>query len=105
MSSKTPSVSQVENQMDVEKTHVALSDDNVLSDKASLSALPLGQDWTEAEEKALVRKLDIRIIPMMALVFAISLLDRANISAAYISGMNKDLAMNKGMMHPIKCLS
>lgn len=62
----------------------------------SLETDPRVGDWTPAEEAALVRKLDLRIIPMMAIVFALSLIDRANVSSAYISGMGKDLAMNIG---------
>jgi len=90
MSSKTPSINQVEKSSD------ANSSDLVTTGHPGLDALPDAQDWSAAEEHALVKKLDFRIIPMMSIVFALSLLDRANISAAYISGMNKDLAMAEG---------
>ncbi len=90
MSFKAPSINQVEKASDSNST------DNGVLGQAGLDALPLAQDWTEAEEQALIKKLDFRIIPMMSIVFALSLLDRANVSAAYISGMNKDLEMTQG---------
>lgn len=98
MSSKTPSINQVEKSSD------ANSSDLVTTGHPGLDALPDAQDWSAAEEHALVKKLDFRIIPMMSIVFALSLLDRANISAAYISGMNKDLAMAEGARYSIALL-
>lgn len=49
--------------------------------------------WTPEEERALVRKIDLYIFPMLCLVFALSLLDRTNISAAYIAGAGVDLGL------------
>ncbi|KAL6703512.1 hypothetical protein ACN47E_009610 [Coniothyrium glycines] len=49
------------------------------------------QDWTPEEEKAIVRKADRRVFPMLCIVFGLSLLDRTNISAAYIAGLAQDL--------------
>ncbi|OWO99457.1 pantothenate transporter [Marssonina coronariae] len=60
--------------------------------------------WSPAEEAALVRKLDLRIIPMMSIVFALSLVDRANTSAAYISGMGVDLEMTTGNRYSVVLL-
>ncbi|KAI8942847.1 hypothetical protein NX059_000887 [Plenodomus lindquistii] len=51
------------------------------------------QDWTPEEERVIVRKADLRVFPMLCIVFALSLLDRANISAAYIAGLGKDLVL------------
>ncbi|PPJ59811.1 hypothetical protein CBER1_04326 [Cercospora berteroae] len=51
------------------------------------------QDWTPAEERKVVKKVDFRLFPMLCVVFGLSLLDRANISAAFIAGMNIDLEL------------
>lgn len=44
------------------------------------------RDWTPEEEKLILRKLDFRVFPMLCIVFGLSLLDRTNISFAYIAG-------------------
>lgn len=49
------------------------------------------QDWTPAEERKVVWKVDFRVFPMLCVVFGLSLLDRSNISAAFIAGMDVDL--------------
>lgn len=45
------------------------------------------------EENALVRKLDRRLIPMLAFMYFLSSLDRSNIGNAYTSGMREDLKL------------
>lgn len=45
------------------------------------------------EEAALVRKLDRRLIPMLAFMYFLSSLDRSNIGNAYTSGMKEDLRL------------
>ncbi|XPS99847.1 hypothetical protein M3J09_009015 [Ascochyta lentis] len=51
------------------------------------------QDWTEDEEQTIVKKADLRVFPMLCIVFGLSLLDRTNISAAYIAGLGVDLQL------------
>lgn len=51
------------------------------------------QDWTQEEERAIVKKADWRVFPMLCIVFGLSLLDRTNISAAYIAGLGTDLRL------------
>lgn len=45
------------------------------------------------EEAALVRKLDFRLLPMLAFMYFLSSLDRSNIGNAYTSGMKEDLKL------------
>jgi len=61
--------------------------------------LHVEEDWTQEEEQKLVRKVDWRILPYLSLVFGLSLLDRSNISAAYIAGMSVDLDLAVGKFH------
>lgn len=61
------------------------SDNSLHKDEESSSSELV---WTADEEKKLVRKIDFRVFPMMCLVFGLSLLDRTNISTAYIAGMS-----------------
>ncbi|KAH7398589.1 major facilitator superfamily domain-containing protein [Pyrenochaeta sp. MPI-SDFR-AT-0127] len=50
-------------------------------------------DWTPEEEAEIVKKADWRVFPMLCFVFGLSLLDRTNISAAYIAGLAGDLKL------------
>lgn len=51
-------------------------------------------------------KVDFRILPYLCLVFGLSLLDRSNISAAYIAGMGEDLELGIGVyLHNHRALS
>ncbi|OAL43333.1 MFS general substrate transporter [Pyrenochaeta sp. DS3sAY3a] len=56
------------------------------------------QSYTEstaqnAQERRLVRKIDLRVMPLLCLLYALSLIDRSIISAAKISGMAQDLKL------------
>lgn len=51
------------------------------------------QDWTPEEERKIVWKVDFRVFPMLCVVFGLSLLDRSNISAAFIANMSVDLEL------------
>ena len=43
------------------------------------------------EEKRVVRKIDLRVMPLVTFLFLLSFLDRSNIGNARIAGMEKDL--------------
>ena len=49
---------------------------------------------TAAEERRLVRKLDLIIFPIFFIIYMMSFLDRINISNARIQGMVKDLDLH-----------
>ncbi|KAF8424848.1 major facilitator superfamily domain-containing protein [Tirmania nivea] len=50
-------------------------------------------EWTEEEEKAVRRKLDFRIVPVITALYLFCFLDRSNIGNARIQGMAKDLKL------------
>lgn len=50
--------------------------------------------WTQAEETALIRRLDFRVCAYCCLMFFALQLDRGNISQALSDNMLKDLGMN-----------
>ncbi|KIW11731.1 hypothetical protein PV08_09003 [Exophiala spinifera] len=60
--------------------------------------------WSPEEETGLVKKIDRRVFPMLCIVFALSLLDRVNIGAAYIAGMGKDLGLAVGSRYSVVLL-
>ncbi|KIS68380.1 uncharacterized protein UMAG_03474 [Mycosarcoma maydis] len=50
--------------------------------------------YDAAREKALVRKVDMYIVPTVALLYLLCFIDRANVGNARIAGLEKDLGMN-----------
>jgi hypothetical protein len=50
-------------------------------------------DFTMVDEKATLRKMDIRLIPVLAILYLLSFLDRGNIGNAKIQGLTKDLKL------------
>ena len=46
-----------------------------------------------AREARLLRKMDIRLIPVLALLYLMSFLDRGNIGNARLAGLEKDLGL------------
>ncbi|KAJ7227937.1 major facilitator superfamily domain-containing protein [Mycena rebaudengoi] len=57
--------------------------------------------FTEAEDRALTRKVDRRLLIILGAVYAISLIDRTNISVARVAGMAKELQLTVGERYSI----
>jgi hypothetical protein len=51
-------------------------------------------DFSHINPKKVLRKMDIRLIPNLALLYLLSFLDRGNIGNAKIEGMLEDLNMS-----------
>lgn len=49
--------------------------------------------FSHLDEKKILRKMDLRLIPMLALLYLLSFLDRGNIGNAKIEGLVEDLHM------------
>ncbi|KAG8801309.1 hypothetical protein FRC18_007811, partial [Serendipita sp. 400] len=47
--------------------------------------------WTPEEERALVRRIDFRIIPLVTLLYLSNFIDRANVGNAKVAGLATDL--------------
>lgn len=47
-------------------------------------------------EKRILRKVDIRLLPILGALYTIALIDRTNISVARISGLDDDLELKVG---------
>ncbi|ROT38290.1 MFS general substrate transporter [Sodiomyces alkalinus F11] len=52
-----------------------------------------GEAFAHLDEKKVLRKMDMRLIPMLALLYLLSFLDRGNIGNAKIEGLQEDLNM------------
>ncbi|RYP54674.1 hypothetical protein DL768_000610 [Monosporascus sp. mg162] len=51
------------------------------------------ESFAHLDEKRILRKMDIRLIPMLAVLYLLSFLDRGNIGNAKIEGLQEDLGM------------
>jgi hypothetical protein len=65
---------------------------------ARIDALATGagvtlSSFAHLDEKKILRKMDMRLIPMLALLYLLSFLDRGNIGNARIEGLVEDLNM------------
>jgi hypothetical protein len=49
------------------------------------------EGWSHHEQKKLIRRVDLRLIPICGLLYCVSLLDRTNLSNAVIAGMGEEL--------------
>lgn len=62
------------------------------SPTASDVALPV-VTASEAETRSIIRRIDRRLVTTVGALYCVSLMDRTNLSAASIAGMNVDLEL------------
>lgn len=60
-------------------------------ESASTSDSEFGYD--QKQEKALIRKIDRKLLPLLTMLYLLSFLDRTNIGNARLFGLEKDLGM------------
>jgi hypothetical protein len=60
-------------------------------DRESAAAIP--PSFAGVDEAAVLRKMDIRLIPMLSALYLLAFLDRGNIGNAKIEGLVEDLHM------------
>lgn len=58
---------------------------------ATHNAAPL--TWEPEEEKALLRSIDLRIFPIVVVLFLLNFLDRVNFATARLKGLERDLGL------------
>ncbi|RDW65060.1 hypothetical protein BP6252_10711 [Coleophoma cylindrospora] len=51
-------------------------------------------EWSAADEKALVWKIDLRIFPMLIILFILNFIDRGNFANARLKGLEADLGLS-----------
>lgn len=51
-------------------------------------------EWTKSEERALVRKIDLRIFPVLNILTILNFIDRNNFSNARLKGLEADLGLS-----------
>lgn len=69
---------------------VANEIERVESDTANDAAI---NHFTPEEQKKIVRKVDLRLIPTLGFMYCVSLMDRTNLGVAMVAGMGTDLKL------------
>lgn len=62
-----------------------------VSIRSPTSSTHLSPPFDKAAERRLIRKLDLRILPVLWILYLVNFIDRANIGNAKIQGMEKEL--------------
>ncbi|KAH8432960.1 uncharacterized protein LDX57_010595 [Aspergillus melleus] len=55
----------------------------------------------EAHQKRVIRRVDLRLLPILGLMYSISLIDRTNLGLALVAGMQEDLGLDVGQRYTI----
>ncbi|KAF5094346.1 hypothetical protein DV451_005035 [Geotrichum candidum] len=74
------------NYLEVKDTSVDVTDE-----KIDISKLTASEMYPDVDEKKLLRKMDLHIVPTLAVLYLLSFLDRGNIGNANIEGLSTDL--------------
>lgn len=72
-------------EIDVEHVNTSKSEDTTHS--------PVSQ-FTKEEEAAVIRKLDWHLMPLIFVLYSLSVLDRSNLGNAKVAGMQKDIDLS-----------
>ncbi|EEP77212.1 predicted protein [Uncinocarpus reesii 1704] len=60
--------------------------------------------YSYKQQRRIIRKIDLRLLPALGLMFGISIVDRVNIGNAMIAGMREDLQLNVGTRYSVALL-
>ncbi|KAK7679926.1 hypothetical protein QCA50_017086 [Cerrena zonata] len=77
-----------------DKNNVTSSIENIdgaSPDASKFESVVEEPDFSDIDQKKLIRKLDFRLMPLFTILYLISFLDRGNIGAAKIEGLAEDL--------------
>ncbi|PGH10921.1 hypothetical protein AJ79_05166 [Helicocarpus griseus UAMH5409] len=80
---------------EIEKTGTV---DTVHNDEALkvLAKYAGDQSWTDDEEKRLLRRIDLKLLPLLCLTYGLQYYDKAMLSQAALFGLRQDLGLNSG---------
>ncbi|KAL1873987.1 hypothetical protein VTK73DRAFT_638 [Phialemonium thermophilum] len=93
-------MSQLLSETPVDEKHVKLRPDiQVSSGSDTENADSADQDWTDEEEKALVRKIDLIVMPLLILGFYSLQMDRGNIGNALTDFFFRDVGITQNQFN------
>ncbi len=91
---RTPSLEKVDDTVMVELTDDLKNDEQLADTRPDILRDLSKHDMTQLEKK-LVRKLDIRLLPILILLFILNILDRNAIANARLGGLEEDLGLTQ----------
>ncbi|KAF1808860.1 MFS general substrate transporter [Eremomyces bilateralis CBS 781.70] len=72
----------------------------MLGDKGSEEEVEISEAEKQATRRV-IRKIDMRLLPVLAVIYAFALIDRINLPTARIAGMDEDLELSEGDRYSI----
>ncbi|CAN9306750.1 unnamed protein product [Alternaria sp. RS040] len=69
------------------------------NDTSGQASSPFEKD--DKETRRIIRKIDLRLLPTLAVIYAFALIDRVNLPNARIAGMDEDLGLSIGSRYSI----
>jgi hypothetical protein len=88
-------------QKDMDASELAMEKKDTGSDDVEHPAIE-EEEFVGIDEKKVLRKMDLRLIPMLTILYLLCFLDRGNIGNAKIEGMTEDLSL-EGSDYNIAC--
>ncbi|KAL2817480.1 major facilitator superfamily domain-containing protein [Aspergillus cavernicola] len=82
-----------------EKTSAEQHLESVQLEKANDNGPVFGID--AAHQKRVIRRIDLRLLPILGIMYSISLIDRTNLGLAFVAGMEEDLGLDVGARYTI----
>ena len=79
---------------EIEKEHDVFEHNDEARAVASRDDSDADHGFTEAEQKAIISRVDRRLVVTLGAMYCVSLMDRTNLSAAAIAGMTVELQLN-----------
>ncbi|RDH27424.1 major facilitator superfamily domain-containing protein [Aspergillus welwitschiae] len=73
-------------------------------DKPEIHDVDYDEEFTPAEQRRIIHRVDRRLVTMAGLAYCISLMDRTNLSMAAVAGMTKDLQLGVGTRYSVVIL-
>lgn len=89
-------IDDVEYQKDVRHTEESVSSRTNHTDGDDVNSAQQEPAFDPKETKRILRKIDVRLIPVLALLYLLAFLDRSNIANARVAGMNDELELTYG---------
>lgn len=88
-----------------EMSRVPKAEDVKIEDAANSSDAESQEVFTRKQQRKINSIIDWRLIPSLGLMYGVSLMDRKNVSNAYIAGMDEDLDLLVGYRYSLITLS
>lgn len=74
---------------------------DVLDKEDRSASTPGPSEKEDRETRRIIRKIDFRLLPVLAVIYSFALIDRVNLPNARIAGMDEDLQLSVGARYSL----